>query len=205
MHRSLRLVAITAGLCGLLWFGAALSAVADDKPRRAVENQPAPAEGYRVYRWTNPAGEVEFSDDPRPGATEVIVKEPMTVPAKTGSLGKAAKKPQNVPKYTKLAIRAPAQDEVIWLEPDASVSVAVTLEPGLHATHLVRLKLDGADYGKPLRATQFDLVNLDRGTHQVQVAIVDQTNKVVTESTAVTFHVKRHAAGANPAAGSKKP
>lgn len=83
-------------------------------------------------------------------------------------------------------------------EPDATVRandgaliVSATSDPALLPGHLYRLLLDGKPVGEPGRSPVFPLYNIDRGTHQLSVEIVDTLGRTIEQTPNQPFHMFR--------------
>jgi hypothetical protein len=71
---------------------------------------------------------------------------------------------------------------------DFSVSVQTT--PALQPGHSLRLMLDGAAYASSADGG-FSLRNIDRGSHTLQVQVIDEDGAVLSASGTITVHVRR--------------
>ncbi|CAN5670453.1 DUF4124 domain-containing protein [soil metagenome] len=147
-----------------------------------------------VYKWTDAEGNVQFSDKPHPGAEEIKELKPQTYEA---APVKESESPKEAPQekfagYKKVEILAPANDETIW-DNIGSISVKVGLAPDLQVAlgHKVVLSVDG-NPSEGAAATAFTLPNMDRGTHSIQVTVVDDSGAKLSTSSTVTFHLKKH-------------
>lgn len=83
-------------------------------------------------------------------------------------------------------------------EPDATlrssageVIVSVTSEPGLQQGHRYRLLLDGQATGEPGLSPVFPLSNIDRGSHNLSVEILDEQGRTVERTANQPFHMLR--------------
>ncbi|MFW9079142.1 DUF4124 domain-containing protein [Pseudomonas sp. P2757] len=83
-------------------------------------------------------------------------------------------------------------------EPDATIRssageliVSVTSEPGLQAGHRYRLLLDGQAIGEPGLSPVFPLSNIDRGSHNLSVEILDAQGRTVEKTANQPFHMLR--------------
>lgn len=160
----------------------------------------APAE---VYRWKDAHGNVIFSDTPHEGAEQVELKQTTIVPAlkppennapsTSGPGGKPA-----VVAYQSMAIVAPPNDATVRGQQDIGVDVAI--EPALQteAGHTVLLYVDGMPFGEPSAATHFALNNLDRGSHQLAAAVLDQDGRELLRSPTSVFHLHKTTVGDFP-------
>jgi len=146
-----------------------------------------------VYSYTDADGNRVFTDRPAGQAVEEVRLKPsnsmpapaapaMPVPAPVAA--KAA-----VVSY-QLRILSPAADETIRNNA-GSVSVTVQAEPKLQPGHAYQVLLDGQPFGAPDEQTTFELSNVDRGTHQLAVAVVDAEERVLQRSENQPFHLIR--------------
>ncbi len=75
------------------------------------------------------------------------------------------------------------------------VLVQAQIQPDLHCAHRVQLLLDGLPAQQEVGEVgglEFLLVNIDRGTHQLQLRIVDADATVLFTGQPSTFHLLRH-------------
>jgi hypothetical protein len=73
---------------------------------------------------------------------------------------------------------------------NGTFTVSVLINPRLQGTHRLRLLLDGQPYGQPSNVPTLQLVNIDRGEHNLAVQVIDGQN-VVQQSPTVTLTVQR--------------
>ncbi len=145
-----------------------------------------------VYKSVDAEGNVIFSDQPSAGAEEIQVRQPdvlQTEPLKLqdSSTERAA---ESLVPYTELAIRQPANDSTVHSNP-GNLDVAVILLPELLDTHQLLLEMDGKSIASGA-AKQFQLANIDRGTHDLVVHVVTAEGKKLISSDPVTVHLRRH-------------
>lgn len=147
----------------------------------------------QVYRSVDEDGNVSFSDEPTDDSQPVEVKEleiiaplegPPVQPRKSASEPAAA--------YASLVITSPQDDESIRNN-TGEVDVSVSLVPRLKQGHTLMLYMDGQEHSSG-RALTFNLVNVDRGTHQLRVAVVNADGRQEIASPSVTFHLQRFSA-----------
>lgn len=183
-------------LCLLMLTAGAFAFAATPGPA-AETSEPVP--GDRIYRTRDEHGRAVFSDQAPENAEEVKVERPMTFPA--GEFARDYERatrrneppaPGASPPYTEIRITYPENDSAIR-QNDGNITLAFVLAPGLRSGHALKLLLDGAEYAAVRSPAPVQMPNLDRGTHQVQLKIVDvQTGKVVQEGEPVSFTVLRH-------------
>ncbi len=154
----------------------------------------------RVYKRVNPDGSVEYSDQPIENAEVMKVPKGSTFTMPSTSAGRQARsnnsqratdEPQG---YESLEITSPGNDEAIRSN-DGRVSALAKSNPSLLSGHRFRWKLDGADLPKELTDPVLLLKEVDRGTHKLSVAIVDNEGNTLISSEPVVFHLLRASAG----------
>ena len=151
-----------------------------------------------AWRWVDDKGVVHFSDTPRPGAERVELqsaqgfKPPPDVSASASAQGGAAGTAEGEAfQYDTLEVVSPAEEETLWnIGTELSVSIAMT--PSLRPAHRIQLLVDGQSVTEePVRATQFTVGGVYRGTHTAVVAIVDSDGATLQQSEPVTFFVRQ--------------
>ncbi len=156
-----------------------------------------PALAGQVYRWTDETGHVVFGDEPPKGVaaepvrirpTQTFKALPVPKPA-TPEPATAAEKPRAV-EYETVEILRPAQDEAIRSN-NGFLVISFRSEPELGPDDEFEVILDGHAVGRT-RNGNLALQNIDRGTHTVEVHIVDGSGKQRAASDPVTFHLLRH-------------
>jgi len=153
----------------------------------------------KVYKKVNPDGSVEYSDIPQNEADEPIKLKPVqtiTLPPlpKTSS---STPKP-TVVKYESISIISPKDDEGIRSNNGDFIAKG-ELIPGLQRDqeHHIQWLLDGKDV-PAAKSLTLSLKNLDRGTHQLQLRVLNFDGEVEIETPTISFHILR-VAGAVPA------
>ena len=162
----------------------------------ALSCLPASAE---VYTYIDKEGNRVFTDQPprgnaqklqlaptnaQPGAPNgVRMPPPLYAPA-TPAL------PPGPPAYQLLRIIVPEPDATVRAN-DGALIVSATSDPALLPGHLYRLLLDGKPVGEPGRSPVFPLYNIDRGTHQLSVEIVDTLGHTIEQTPNQPFHMFR--------------
>jgi hypothetical protein len=146
-----------------------------------------------VYTYTDANGNRVFTDQPHRNAKKVDVAPTNRVEQPIKAPSRASKaKPVASPifHYQLLRILAPEPDATIR-EMQGNLNVTVSNEPELQPQHLYRLLLDSKPYGEPTRSPVFPLTNIDRGTHQLSVEIIDQYGRVLERTPDQPFHLIR--------------
>ncbi len=156
-----------------------------------------PALAGQVYRWTDENGQVVFGDEPPRGvaAEPVEIRPPQTFKAlpvpkpATPEPATAAEKPRAV-EYETVEILRPARDEAIRSN-NGFLVISFRAKPNLAPEDHFEVVMDGKTVGTT-RNQSLALENVDRGTHTVEVHIVDGSGKQRAASDPVTFHLLRH-------------
>ena len=160
----------------------------------------ADAASSRIYRTVDAQGNVIFTDVPPKDdepAEQVVVENPNSFDARDAipeaeawvvESPEAAGEP--VFSYSALSVATPQNDESVR-ENAGNVTIIANVEPRLKPGHIMRLLMDGAPAQEGHQST-FALTNVDRGTHVVELEIVDDQGRVIKRSEDSTFHMLRY-------------
>jgi hypothetical protein len=157
------------------------------------------ASGAPAWTWVDAKGTVHFSDTPVPGAKQIqlagaqgfgAAARAQSSETTTSNAAPATAIPQQPASYRTFNITSPTEQETLW-NIGGTLTIQVALEPRLQSGHRLDAYLDGER--RNLNATSLSLSVRDvfRGTHTVQVAIVDQSGSEILRSSAVTFMVQQ--------------
>ena len=158
-----------------------------------------------LYKWVDEQGNVHYSDKPQPGAKKITLPAPSTftpaVPAPPSdnpvnsdtrfrnrhSDGNKAGDGKQAATYSNFVIDSPKADDVLWNV--TSVTVSVSVQPGLQAGDKVTITLDNQVVGPQEQASaSFD--GLDRGAHTVS-ANLQAADGTVLVAQPITFYIQR--------------
>lgn len=152
-----------------------------------------------VYTYIDKEGNRVFTDQPPRGNAQKLQLAPIN--SQPGSPnGVRMPPPLYAPTTPALPVGPPAYQllRIIVPEPDATVRandgaliVSATSDPALLPGHLYRLLLDGKPVGDPGRSPVFPLYNIDRGTHQLSIEIVDTLGRTIEQTPNQPFHMFR--------------
>ncbi len=145
-----------------------------------------------IYRWVDPSGTVVYSDKPVKGAKKIEVPPPPSFHLPPAPAAPAVKsKPKSPPYYHALEIQAPADDQAMW-DNAGNLRVRFHLAPPLRVPlgDHVEILVDGQPRVQTT-ASEIELRNLDRGTHRLQVRVVDGAGRVLIRSAEIHFHLHR--------------
>lgn len=146
----------------------------------------------QVYTYVDADGNRVFTDRPASDNAERIELPPtnnMSLPASTPP-APAAEPRAPAPSYRMLRILLPLPDATIR-DSAGNLLVTATSEPALHSGHSFRLLLDGQAVGTTGRSPVFPLENVDRGTHQLAVEIVDAQGRTLERTPNQPLHMLR--------------
>lgn len=154
----------------------------------------------RVYKRVNPDGSVEYTDQPDEDAE--VMKVPkgstFTMPKAPPLSSTRSNRPQTdsdaAKIYESLVISTPENDEAIRSNEGRVTAIAKSV-PILRNAHSVRWTLDGRILEQKVSSPVLQMTNVDRGTHNLEVAILDAGGNVLITSEKIVFHLQRVSAG----------
>lgn len=146
-----------------------------------------------VYRWVDASGHVHFSDQPVEGAEKLDLPEPTVYSPRElpgqeedqAGEGNVAGTP-----YSRFAVVSPSNNETIH-DNEGNVKVSLEIQPALEKGQKFRLFLDGSPVSGELPTPQITLQNVDRGTHTISAAILDQGGIELGRTGEVYFHLRK--------------
>jgi len=160
----------------------------------------------QVFRQISPDGQVYFSNQQEPGAEKIDVPPVQTIrlPPVNGQVDPTVQPDDAVTEqqddvttaYTRFTIVNPTSEQSVRAN-DGSVTVYLSLQPELMPDHAITLKIDGED-GKEVfsgDSMTVQLINLSRGRHTVEVAVVGDGGNKLIQAGPVSFYVLRVAFG----------
>ncbi|SDJ90375.1 protein of unknown function [Ferrimonas sediminum] len=147
-----------------------------------------------VYRWVDANGVVHYSDTapaharadrltPSPGS-QITIRSMTLAPASNTQTDDAA------PQY-QLTLLAPAADATLR-DNHGRITVKAAIAPVLAKDHQLVLLIDGQ--AQPMAGKTLTLDNVDRGSHQLQLQIIDGQGQLLGSSDAITVHLHRQSA-----------
>jgi hypothetical protein len=152
------------------------------------------AAAKEAYRWVDEDGVVHYSDRPREGAE--VVQLPSANVATLRVPGPSSRSPDQEEQadeqdsgYASIEIVSPRAEETLW-NIEGVLTVSVALEPRLRPGHQVRAYFDGEM--QPVNGTNFQIQEVWRGVHNIQVEVVDATGKVMIRSQPSRFYVQQN-------------
>ena len=148
----------------------------------------------KIYHWVDAHGQTHYADRAAPGTEEIQVSPNNVVttdniqPATLHSAQREAVK-SSVIEY-QATIISPAHDSPLRSN-DGTIKIAVKIIPEKQNTQKLQLFLDGKPFGSPQISSTIRVLNIDRGTHQIQVQLLDAQGNVVALTQVITVHLQR--------------
>lgn len=158
------------------------------------------ASAVPVWRWVDEMGVVHYSDRPMPGAEQIELEGAQSFPSAPlrsapgtarQSPARQAEAPQApADRYRQIDVISPSQQETLW-NIGGNLDVRVALDPPLQQGHRLDVYLDGALQNVDATSSQFTVPEVFRGVHTLQAVVLDQNDREVSRSLAVTFMVQQ--------------
>ena len=147
-----------------------------------------------AYTWTDDSGVVHYSDRPQPGAKQIElpeqnVRRPAPTVRNPSTGGDELDEMPTAPfEYQSLEISAPGAEETLW-NIEGVLNVTLDLQPSLQPGHQVRVYYDGEP--RMVNGTSFQIQEVWRGVHNLQVEIIDETGTLMIRSRPSRFYVQQ--------------
>lgn len=147
-----------------------------------------------IYTWTDSQGVVHFSDEPKEGASLLILPDISSVTSPTAGIVPNDQSINNPPQekkqepfvYQSIEIIQPANEETIR-NPQGAITVMLKILPVFNPQDKVQLYYDGQKIGEPQSSLVFNLQGLNRGTHTLSAAILDKNSHQLMLSSSITI------------------
>lgn len=150
----------------------------------------------QIYSYVDASGERVFTDRPPAAdqAQEVDLLQTNRMPASQRliKLQPPAELQQQLapapPPYQALHLLSPQPEETLR-NSNRTINIEVSSEPALLPGHSYQALLDGAAYGPPSRSTRWQIVEVDRGTHQLHIELIDADGTSLLQTDTITVHL----------------
>ena len=157
----------------------------------------------KVYHWVDEQGNSHFSDTATPRSEEIsISSQNLLLNNKTRAQEKKSENEFPLPskEESKAVIKYQAtitspQDDTALRSNDGTINIHVSTTPEKKNNQKLQLFLDGKVLGAPQISPTIRALNIDRGTHQVQVHLLDEDGKLLAKTQIVTVHLQRATVG----------
>ncbi len=153
----------------------------------------------QAYRWVDEDGVVHFSDRPVEGAERIFLPEQnrgtrrafAPSPAPTQDNDAEESQPEAFA-YETIEVVAPAPEETLW-NIEGVLNVSLRVVPALRQGDQVRVYFDGE--ARIVNGTNFQIEEVYRGVHNIQVEIIDSTGQLMVRSLPNRFYVQQNSIG----------
>ena len=148
-----------------------------------------------VFKWVDENGIVQYGDRPPTEGAEKVALPPSSVYTPR-PLPAVARPDEGQPSgvaavaYKRVVIRRPSDDATVR-DNTGAVELAVELDPTLQPGHRMSVIIDGRTIYDQLEVDRVVLNDVDRGTHRLQVKVLDADGAEQAASQPVTFHMHR--------------
>jgi len=150
-----------------------------------------------IYRHVDENGNVTYSDEPAGDDSEAMELEPLPEVSLPDG---AARERRNSERegdggnndkqgYESIEITQPEHDSAFW-RGDGLVVVRIQSQPSLRSGHRFALELDG-ERTRQSRSTSFTLENMNRGTHEIVIHVVNANGETISSSDVTRFTLHR--------------
>jgi hypothetical protein len=146
-----------------------------------------------AWTWVDANGTVHFSDRPVPGARQVELSSAQAIGTRVReSAPRAIGQPETAATsaYQSIEIVSPADQETLW-NIGTQLPVQVRFQPALQPGHRYDVLLDGQRRNVNTVASRVTLPDVFRGTHTVQIVVIDSQGAEVARSEPRTFIVQQ--------------
>ncbi|WP_428775178.1 DUF4124 domain-containing protein [Vibrio sp.] len=151
---------------------------------------PASAQCQTIYRWTDESGVHHFSDVPPQHArfqTLQIADPPVRSAAATAVT--AAEAENTASSALSIQFEQPRHDATLR-DNTGYMLVVANLSRPLNKDEQLQLLLDGQPYRQPDTASQWQITNLDRGSHSLTIQLLIN-GKVIASTSTIMVHMHR--------------
>lgn len=132
-----------------------------------------------IYKKVNKDGTITFSDQPLPGAIEIVIQQQASIIPSASVQNSALPTPTVKVKEKEYSLIVVSPENEATIRNNAGeFSIRAKLQPDLGGLYL--LEINGTQYESPTGV--FTLENMDRGEYQYKVSFADNSGKVIALS-----------------------
>lgn len=152
-----------------------------------------------VYRWIDKNGVLHYSDKQINGAEKIRINvapsNKVNTPPPSDSATPTKPMPVAEKSNTKYQanISSPEHDSTIF-DNNGNISVVTDITPAFEDGQTLQLLVDGTPVGEKHQSTTLLATNMDRGSHSLQVQLIDKNGKIIASSQIITVHLRRASA-----------
>jgi len=153
----------------------------------------------KIYHWVDEQGKSHFSDTASPGTKEISVNnQNLLLNSTAPEQQRKTKNESTIENKAEISYQATITsplDDVALRSNEGTINVQVATIPEKKDNQKLQLFLDGKALGEAQLSPTISAQNIDRGTHQVQVHLLDENGKLLAKTQVVTVHLQRVAIG----------
>lgn len=163
-----------------------------------------------IYKGIDSEGNVIYSDEEMPNATEIRIPEPTSIPMPKPKPKIPAIEKEKVTEYKSFKILSPSKNETLRIS-SGNVPVTLSITPALDIKqgHSISVYIDGVATINKTTRLNLQIPNVNRGSHSLRAEIRSAKNKILKKSNLVKFHLKhlssQHKTPTGTPPGPKKP
>ena len=156
------------------------------------------AAAAEIYKYVDQDGVVRYTDKPpSKDARPMDLPPPQTYTSGDGYRREDMDSGEDVPEsilttaplsYGGIELTSPTDDQV-FNNADPQILASVQVQPELQPGHRVVFLVDGLPFPAPAGQTSIQLGGLDRGSHALQAAVMDERDAIQVQSASITFHL----------------
>ncbi|WP_194842513.1 DUF4124 domain-containing protein [Endozoicomonas sp. OPT23] len=152
-----------------------------------------PVAAGAIYKTVDANGNTVYTDSPPANQRAEEVDLPVITPLQINSPQKIYRpktRKQTIADtdYSSLEITSPTHNATV--RNNGNLTVSAKLDTALMSGHKFQLFINGKAYSKKQRSPSFKLSDMNRGTHTLEVAIVNSRGKKL-ETASSTIHVQK--------------
>ncbi len=145
-----------------------------------------------VYKTRDAEGNIIFSDVQTEGAEVIELQEVQTLNIPKVNPDQFRETTKLTPKeteYSQFELISPENDSTIRSN-EGNVSVSIEITPTLDEKHVIVFFMDGKEVSSG-KSKQLSLTGLDRGSHIVTAAVINESENIIKSSNKVVFHLRK--------------
>lgn len=146
----------------------------------------------QVYVSVDKNGVPLYTDQPVAGSKKLELKVSLQSqqPQQSTQIDPLASLTEQATAPYQLTILTPAMEATV-ISNQGEVVVQSDVSPALADHHKLRLVLDTSQQSPLQQSSNFRLLGVERGAHQLQLQAIDQNGKLIAESPVTTFYLRK--------------
>ena len=146
-----------------------------------------------IYKGTDAEGNVIYSDEELPDSIKIPTPSPNTIIMPKPKPKAPAIEKEEAVGYKSFEILSPSNNETLRISSgNVPITLSITPELDIDQGHHISVYIDGVATINKTTQLNLQIPNVDRGSHTLRAEIRDAKNKILKQSKAVKFHLKRY-------------